>query len=46
MKDWNIYWAPEGRMVATVSARTARAACRKAPLPYRRYLGEMYAEAA
>jgi hypothetical protein len=44
MRLWHVYWAPEGRVVATVQARTARAACRKAPQPYRRYLGELYAE--
>ena len=43
MKTWILYWAPEGRPIATVQARTARAAKRKAPLPYRRYLGEIYA---
>lgn len=44
MKTWNVYWSPEGRVIATVQARTARAAIRKAPYPYRRYLGELYAE--
>jgi hypothetical protein len=43
MKTFNVFWAPEGRLIATVQARTARAAIRKAPYPYRRYLGEMYA---
>jgi hypothetical protein len=42
MKRWDIYWAPEGRKIATVEAKTARAAKRKAPQPYRKYLGEMY----
>lgn len=46
MKTWNLFWSPEGRQIATVTARTASAACRKAPLPYRRYLGEIYAEEA
>jgi len=44
MKTWNVYWSPEGRKIAVVDAKTARAACRKAPMPYRRYLGELYAE--
>ena len=43
MRTWIVYWSPEGRPIATVQARTARAAIRKAPYPYRRYLGEMYA---
>lgn len=43
MKTWTIYWAPEGRPIANVKAKTARAAIRKAPKPYRKYLGEMYA---
>ena len=42
---WDIYWSPEGRKIATVEAITARKAIRKAPMPYRRYLGEMYAVA-
>jgi len=40
---WNVYWAPEGRVIATVVAKDARSAIRKAPQPYRKYLGEMYA---
>lgn len=48
MKDkryrlWDVYWSPEGRRIATVAARTARSAIRKAPKPYRRFLGELYA---
>jgi hypothetical protein len=44
MKTWKVYWAPEGRVIATVVAKDAKAAIRKAPQPYRKYLGEMYAE--
>ncbi len=40
---WRIVWSPEGRTIATVQAKTARAAIRKAPMPYRKYKGEMYA---
>jgi len=40
---WKVYWSPEGRVIAEVEARTARKAIRKAPMPYREYLGEMYA---
>lgn len=43
MKTYNLFWAPEGKQIATVQARTMRAAIRKAPMPYRRYLGEIYA---
>lgn len=44
MSTWRLFWIPEGRCIATVQARTARAAIRKAPRPYRQYLGEIYAE--
>jgi hypothetical protein len=44
MKTWNLYWAPTGVCIGTVQARTRRAAIRQAPLPYRRYLGEIRAE--
>jgi hypothetical protein len=44
MKRWRLFWAPEGRPIAEVEASTARAAIRKAPMPYRKYLGEIYAE--
>lgn len=40
---FELYWAPEGKKIAQVTAQTARAAIRKAPMPYRRYLGEIYA---
>lgn len=40
---YTLYWSPEGRPIATVEAKTERQAIRKAPKPYRRYLGEIYA---
>lgn len=40
---YGVYWSPEGKKIATVQARTERAARRKAPRPYRKYLGEVYA---
>lgn len=43
MKTFDIFWSPEGRCIATVRALTVRAAIRKAPYPYRRFLGELYA---
>lgn len=43
-KTWDLFWSPEGKKIATVQAKTARAAIRKAPKPYHQYLGEIYAE--
>lgn len=42
--DWRLVWSPEGREIARVSAPSARAAIRKAPFPYRKFKGEIYAE--
>ena len=39
-------WIPEGREIARVSARDIRSARRKAPRPYRQYLGEIAADLA
>lgn len=44
MRTWNIYWAPTGQCIGMVQALTARQAIRMAPMPYRRFLGELYAE--
>ncbi len=44
MKTYKLYWDPEGKRIATVRAKTPREARRKAPQPYRQYLGEIYAE--
>lgn len=44
MKTYDLFWAPEGRRIATVKAKTMREAIRKAPQPYRKFLGEIYAE--
>jgi len=41
---WQLYWAPEGRPIAIVEAKTMRQAIHKAPMPYKKYLGEVYAE--
>lgn len=43
-KTWDLYWSPEGRKIAVVEATTERSAIHKAPLPYRKYIGEIYAE--
>ena len=44
VNTYHLYWAPEGKRIATVKARDERAAIRKAPKPYRNFLGEVYAE--
>jgi hypothetical protein len=44
MHKWILYWAPEGRPIGTVEAKTGRQAIRKAPMPYKTYLGEIYVE--
>ena len=43
MRTFQLLWSPEGRCIATVRARTMRAAIRKAPMPYAKYPGEIYA---
>lgn len=44
MKEtYYLYWSPEGGCIAKVQAKSKRAAIRKAPMPYRKYLGEIYA---
>lgn len=44
LKTFRLFWSPEGKKIAVVHAKDARAACRKAPMPYRKFLGEIYAE--
>ena len=44
MATFNLFWAPEGKKIGTVEADDSRKAIRKAPMPYRKYLGEIYAE--
>jgi hypothetical protein len=41
--SYRLVWSPTGQTIAIVQARNPRAAVRKAPAPYRRYLGEIYA---
>jgi hypothetical protein len=43
IKLFTLYWAPEGRPIAYVRASTMRLAIRRAPMPYRRFKGEIYA---
>ena len=44
MEMYDLIWAPSYTIIATVSAKTPRAARRKAPYPYHKYLGEIIAE--
>lgn len=44
MKTYKLFWAPTGEEIAVVMARSPKAARRKAPLPWRKYLGEIYVE--
>jgi hypothetical protein len=46
MQRWRLYWAPTAEFIGTVEARTIKAARRKAPRPYRKYLGEIRVEPA
>lgn len=43
MHTFKLFWSPEGKQIATVEATDKKAAIRKAPKPYRKYLGEIYA---
>lgn len=43
-KTFHVYWSPEGKCIATVKAFDAKSARRMAPMPYRKFLGEIYAE--
>lgn len=45
MIKFKLYWAPTGETIAIVYAVSMRSAIRKAPAPYRKYLGEIYAVA-
>ncbi len=35
MKTYKLFWSPTGQYIDTVRARTARAAIRRAPYPWR-----------
>jgi hypothetical protein len=43
-KTYDLYWPPEGRKIATVQATSVKSARSKAPLPYRKYKGEIEVE--
>lgn len=42
MNTYKLIWSPDGRVIATVKANSKHAAKRKAPKPYRKFLGEIY----
>ena len=44
MKRWRLVWSPEGKPIREVTGETASKAIKKAPHPYSKYLGEIYAE--
>lgn len=44
METFVIVWSPEGRAIAEVQAKDAVSAKKKTPMPYRKYLGEVYVE--
>lgn len=44
MKTFRLIWGPTAECIGEVSAHTACAAVRKAPMPWRRFLGEIRAE--
>ena len=41
LKTWALRWGPTGQDIGTVQAKSASAAKRKAPMPYRKFLGEI-----
>lgn len=43
-QSFSLFWSPTGQRIAQgVRANSAKAAVRKAPAPYRKFLGEIYA---
>ncbi len=44
LKTFRLRWAPTMAVIAIVRARDAKAARRKAPKPYRKFLGEIDVE--
>ena len=41
---YDLVWSPTGQIIGSVIATTPRAAIQLAPPPYRKYLGELYAQ--
>jgi len=44
MQKWLIFWSPEGRPIKEVEAKSGDDALRKTPMPYRKFMGEVYAQ--
>lgn len=44
MNRYRLVYSPIGGPIGTVAAKNGRAAIRKAPKPYSKYKGEIYAE--
>jgi hypothetical protein len=42
--SYRLVWSPTGQTIGTVEATSMKAAIRKAPKPYSKYKGEIYAE--
>jgi len=43
LKKYRLVWSPEGRTIATVLASSPAKARALAPLPWRKFRGEIYA---
>jgi len=43
LASYDVFWSPEGLKIATVLARSESEAITKAPKPYRKFRGELYA---
>lgn len=41
LNKYRLTWAPEGKTIAIVDAKDAKTARKMAPLPYRKFLGEV-----
>lgn len=44
MQKWLIFWSPEGRPIKEVEAKDEQSARKKTPLPYKKYMGEVYVQ--
>lgn len=44
MNTYRLIWSPEGKTIGVVVAKDASAARKKAPKPYRKFLGEITVE--
>jgi hypothetical protein len=44
LKTWRLVWSPEGRTFDTVYAVDRVGAMKQVRQPYRKYIGEVYAE--